>query len=64
LYGNLYDVKFDTMIDDVKLYNNDYKDTGAEWLSVFDGWIGDSREYPNLNNFLTKTFPEKCIYEV
>jgi len=59
LYGNIYKVKFNSIIRDVKLYGCDFKGD-TEWLSVFNGYIGVK---PKLTNFLKTTFPNKCRFE-
>lgn len=62
LYGNCFNKHID-IIDDVKLRYCDLGSINNEWLSVFDGCIGNNRKYPKLNSFLYKAFNEKSIYE-
>jgi len=63
-YGNLYNVKFDDIIDDVKInLNVDCNKFESEWISIFDAYIGNSR-YKKFNKFIQDQFPNKCIYEI
>lgn len=61
-YGNIYDIKFETIADDVKLDNKDYQETNDEWLSFFDNYVGNVK-YPRLNKYLSSNFSNRCIYE-
>lgn len=63
LYGNLYNVKFNKLIDDVKFYNGDPKEITTEWISVFDNWVGNCLQFPMLNKWIMKNLSEPCIYE-
>lgn len=63
LYGNVYDIKFSDVIKDVKFRNTDPISINTEWISVFDNWIGNDRDFPYLNRFIKELFPDKCKYE-
>lgn len=63
LYGNYFNVPYNEIMDDVKLYNGDPKEITTEWISFFDNVVGNKKQYPRLNKFLEQTFPNKCIYE-
>lgn len=64
IYGNMYDIRFDEIIDDVKFYDNDPAEITTEWISTFDGWIGDPVKYPVLNKFVDEHFAEKSSFEI
>lgn len=64
IYGNIHKVPFNEIINDVKFYDNDPKEITTEWISTFDGWIGDPVKYPVLNKFVNDNFPDKCSFEI
>ena len=70
IYKNLYPDSVLTnprKIDDVKItLNQDLSDVWLreDWLSVFDDTVGNTRQYPKLNQFLSSLFSEKCKFEV
>jgi hypothetical protein len=64
IYGNMYSVEFNEIMEDVKFYDNDPKEIATEWISTFDNWIGDPTTYPVLNKFIDDNFPEKSSFEV
>lgn len=64
IYGNMYSAEFNEIMDDVKFYDNDPKEITTEWISTFDGWIGDPEKYPVLNKFIDEHFSEKCSFEI
>lgn len=70
IYKNLYpdtNLPEPRLIEDVKItlkYDLSSKWLKEDWLSVFDNVTNNHKEYPKVNSFLTKLFPEKCRYEI
>jgi hypothetical protein len=65
LYGNYYH-KFNTGMNDVKISKdiNLLVNKSMEWLSVYEGAIGNESYYSKLTKSLKEIFPDKSSYEV
>lgn len=68
IYKNLYPYSIQPrQIKDVKIsLGKDLSDVWLDeaWLSVFDDTVGNTKQFPKLNQFLNSMFPNKCKFEI